>query len=83
MSNPMERLAGEMKATADALRNVRAQLARLVAEDLIDSEVWQEAYTTQVLGLDVIGALEKLAGQPDPGATRGTAGPLHARHPGP
>jgi hypothetical protein len=56
-----ERLAAELLAVANGLRNVRTALAKLVAEDKLPAASHPETYTTMICGLDVAGALERLA----------------------
>ena len=59
-----ELLSAEMKATANALRSVRAHIVRLVAEGMLPEGSWPDASTVQVLGLDVAEALERLVDCP-------------------
>lgn len=54
-------LSAEMLAVADALRNVRHQLTRLIAEGHLPEGSFPDLTTVQVLGLDVANALERLA----------------------
>ena len=58
-------LSEEMKATADALRHVRARLIQLVADGALPAWAWPDASTVQLLGLDVATALCRLADMED------------------
>jgi hypothetical protein len=58
-----QRLANEMSAVADGLRQVRSQLCRLVAEAHPAVTGRPETSVAVVAGLDVIDALEALAGR--------------------
>jgi hypothetical protein len=55
-------LSEEMKATADAIRNVRANLCQLIAEGVLPDDLFPDVTTVNVCGLDVALALERLAG---------------------
>ena len=55
-------LSEEMKATADALRNVRQRLCQLIAEGHLPDDLYPDVTTVNVCGLDVALALERLAG---------------------
>ena len=55
-------LSEEMKATADALRNVRTKLYQMIAAGVMSSDLYPDVTTVNVCGLDVALALERLAG---------------------
>lgn len=55
-------LSEEMKATADAIRNVRARLYQMIAEGTLPDDVCHDVTTVNVSGIDVALALERLAG---------------------
>jgi hypothetical protein len=63
MSTNDQRIASELLAVADALRQVRSQLCRLVAEAHPAVTGRPETSVAVVAGLDVIDALEALAGR--------------------
>jgi hypothetical protein len=53
-----------MKATADAIRNVRTRLYDLFAGGNLPAELVPDATTVTILGLDVAAAMERLADVP-------------------
>ena len=61
-----ELLSAELKVAADAIRSVRARLARLVAEGHLPEGSFPDVTTVQLCGLDVAEALERLADVPTP-----------------
>jgi hypothetical protein len=62
MPHQNQLLSDEMKATADALRDIRRRLSAIVAEVGLPSFVAPADFdTVQVDGLDVAAALERMA----------------------
>jgi hypothetical protein len=55
-----KKLSEEMKAVADGLRHVRAELYQLIAQDQLPEWAQPDARTVLLLGVDVIRALEAL-----------------------
>jgi len=54
-------LSAEMQALADALRNVRTRLIHMIRDGQLPEGVFPDVTTIQVVGLDVVEALERMA----------------------
>lgn len=74
-----QRLASELRATADSIRSMRTQIIRLLYMDRIPASDIADASTVQVIGLDVANALDRLAASFGPQAN-GSGTPYDPEH---